>query len=58
MKESGRMFTSYDLKSWCSIMNGVLQLGFGATRSADYQCNVDNISAYTFFFFFKTSSGN
>lgn len=51
MKESGRVFTSCDLKCWCSTMNGVLQLGFGATRSADYQCKVNKISAYTFFFF-------
>lgn len=51
MKESGRvLIMSYDLKSWCS-MNGVPQLGLGATRSADYHCNVNKVLAYTFFSF-------
>ena len=36
-------------------MNGVLQLSIGATKSADYHCNVNKVSAYTFL---KTSSGN
>lgn len=51
MKESGRVFlTSYKLKSWHSIMNGVPQHGLGITRSVNHHRNVNKVSAYTFFF--------